>query len=333
MYDLVVVGAGPAGAATAITAASAGLNVLVVERSAFPRSAPGESAHPGIQPLLHQLGVEAETLAAHFLRFPGHAVRNLDGREEFFPFGHDESGPWLGFQLWRPEFDAILLRRAIAAGAVVLQPRSAIDFLIRDGAVAGVVTTEEELPARFVVDAGGLRRNLSRRLNLPAEQAGPRRIAWYGYAQGTYPAREQFPLLAVGPDGWTWIARVRRDLFAWTQMQWEPSCGREVHPPQELCDLIPVGVVRGANVTWTRTPATAGAGYFLVGDAASVLDPASGHGLLKALLSGILAGDLIKNIVTGGVTECEAAMRYSQWIEKIFRNDVSQLNALFAHLR
>jgi flavin-dependent dehydrogenase len=317
VYDLVVVGAGPAGAAAAITAAAAGLSVAVVERAAFPRPAPGESAHPGIQVLLRQLGVETETLAADFIRFPGHAVRYLDGREEFFPFGSDESGPWLGFQLWRPEFDAVLLARAVSAGAVVLQPRVAIDFLLLDGAV---------------VDAGGLRRNLSRRLNLPAKQVGPRRIVWYGYAQGTYPARERYPLLAVSPAGWTWIARVRHDLFAWTRTNFDDSAERDADPPQELHGLAAVGSARAANVTWTLTPVAAGPGYFLVGDAAAVLDPTSGHGLLKALLSGMLAGDLSNKVLTGAVTACEAATHYSQWICDSFGHDVAQLHALFEQI-
>jgi len=332
VHDVVVVGAGPAGAAAAITAAAAGLSVVVVERAAFPRPAPGESAHPGIQPLLRQLGVETEVLAADFIRYPGHAVRYPDGREEFFPFGSDESGPWLGFQLWRPDFDALLLARAVATGAVVLQPRTAIDFIVRDGAVAGVVTTEEDIPARFVVDAGGLRRNLSRRLDLPAEQIGPRRIAWYGYARGTYPARERYPLLAVCPAGWTWIARVRRDLFAWTRMNLEDSIARDADPPEELNGLAAIGSARGANVTWALAPIAAGPGYFLVGDAAAVLDPTSGHGLLKALLSGILAGDLINKVLTAAVPAPEAATHYSQWIRRSFGNDVAQLHTLFAQI-
>src|SRR5689334_22676473 len=119
--DVVVLGAGPAGSAAAITAAAAGLSVVVIERERFPRPAPGESLHPGVQPLLRQLGVEDEVLAQRFLRHPGHLLR-WGGPERFERFGADADGPWLGFQAWRPAFDQILLDRARSLGATVLQP-------------------------------------------------------------------------------------------------------------------------------------------------------------------------------------------------------------------
>ena len=102
--DVLILGGGPAGSAAAITAANAGLRVTLIEREEFPRSVPGESVHPGIQPLLKQLGVETSVLKADFLRFPGHIVRR-NGIEQFIPFGEDEQGQWLGFQLWRATFD------------------------------------------------------------------------------------------------------------------------------------------------------------------------------------------------------------------------------------
>lgn len=100
------------------------LTVIIIEREVFPPPAPGESAHPGIEPLLRHLGVEAEVLAAEFLRHPRYVVRSRTS-ERYVPFGDDESGSWLGFQLWRPDFDTILLTRAKAAGASVIQPAKA----------------------------------------------------------------------------------------------------------------------------------------------------------------------------------------------------------------
>jgi flavin-dependent dehydrogenase len=50
---------------------------------------------------------------------------------------------------------------------------------------------------------------------------------------------------------------------------------------------------RGADVTWRIISPAAGPGFFLVGDAVAVLDPASSHGVLKALMTGMMAAHLI----------------------------------------
>ncbi len=119
--DVVIIGGGPAGSATAISCATAGLSVLVLERAAFPRDCPGESLHPGVEPLFTQLGVGDAVRAARFVRYPGFWVE-WDGPRQFVPFGQDANGPWLGFQAWRAELDALLLERARALGVEVLQP-------------------------------------------------------------------------------------------------------------------------------------------------------------------------------------------------------------------
>jgi len=59
--------------------------------------------------------------------------------------------------------------------------------------------------------------------------------------------------------------------------------------PAEFAALTADGEARGIDVTWTRVQPAARPGYLLAGDAAFVLDPASSHGLLKAIMSGMAA--------------------------------------------
>src|SRR4051794_34294257 len=137
--DVAVVGAGPAGCCAAIAAAQAGARVALLERQRFPRERPGETLHPGIEPLLAQLGARERLLAAGFPRHEGVRVA-WDGPPRLQRYGADADGPWWGFQAWRPTFDALLLARAAEAGVDVLQPRRAIAPLVDRGRVTGVDT-------------------------------------------------------------------------------------------------------------------------------------------------------------------------------------------------
>src|SRR5580658_5325196 len=98
--DVAIVGGGPAGSAAAIWCAKSGLDVLLLEAQPFPRDRPGESLHPGIEPLFDQLGAGDAIRAAGFLRYRGHQVI-WGGPPRYEAFGAGASGPWLGFHAWR----------------------------------------------------------------------------------------------------------------------------------------------------------------------------------------------------------------------------------------
>ena len=119
--DVLVVGGGPAGAAAAIACALRGHRVLLCEREPGGRERPGETLHPGVEPLLAQLGVADRWASVVGARHSGIWIE-WGGPRRFEAFGGDASGPWSGFQVWRADFDALLLARAGEAGVDVRQP-------------------------------------------------------------------------------------------------------------------------------------------------------------------------------------------------------------------
>ena len=322
--QVVIAGAGPAGSAAAIWCARHGLDTILLEAEPFPRHRPGESLHPGVEPLFQQLGVSAAVEAAGFRRYPGHWVEWAAPRR-FDAFGAGPAGPWLGYQAWRPELDAILLRGAVAAGARLRQPCRVSAALVEDARIAGVRCAEGDVRARFTIDATG-GHWLQRRAGFSVRRVSRRLVARYGYRAGAAADIGGEPLLASGPAGWTWTALVRPDLYAWVRLDFARP-GRR--PPAPLDGLAPDGPERSADVTWRIVDECATEGYFAVGDAASVVDPAASHGVLKALMSGILAADLVVRATGGALSEADAAAAYRDWVRHWFERDTRRLADLY----
>lgn len=328
---VIVLGGGPAGCAAAIACAQRRLPVAIVERTRFPRHRPGETLHPGIEPLLEQLGLADDVRSAGFPRHAGTWIR-WDGERRFEPFGSDEQGPWLGFQAWRADFDAIMLDRARALGVQIHQPCRALGPLLDGGRVVGVATTDGPLHAPVVIDAAGGGHWLARKLRTPVQTYSPPLIVRYGYASGELPARDAAPEISADPAGWTWTARVRPRLYHWTRLSLRPEKQPADWLPLELRELEREGKARGADVTWRMVTLPAGPGYYLVGDAAAVLDPASSHGVLRAIMSGMMAGYLNAQTLNGACSAQRAALEYHRWLADWFHTDVRTLKQMYGSL-
>lgn len=328
--SIIVVGGGPGGASAAIQCARAGLSVTLLERELFPREHPGETLHPGVEPLLEQLGVLKEVRAAKFLRHLGNWVK-WDDRTRFDAFGADEHGSWHGYQAWRADFDTILLNHARRLGVRVIQPCRAARPLLDGSRVCGVRTGLEDIAADFVVDAAGDRHWLARQLGLRLERRSPKLIARFGYVKGECRRLDAAPAIVADSNGWTWTARVRPNIYQWTRLSLDAeTCEQSLRqPPIELQQLESCGRTGGADVTWRVIDRPAGPGYFLVGDAAAALDPVSSHGVLKAIMTGMMAAHSILRIVNHA-DERLVTESYCQWIHDWFEHDVSKLKKLYA---
>lgn len=320
MPDVIVVGGGPAGAATAITCARAGLDVVVLERRAQCADKPGETLHPGVEPILEQLGVAEAVRAAGFLRHEGIEV-TWGGATRFERYGRDGDGPWRGVQAWRSTFENLLLEAVVAHGGSVRRGVGVRDAPRLGDRVVVVNTDAGQIHARWLVDAAGGGHWLGRRLGLRLERLSPKLICWYGYVRR--PGGER-PSLRGDGSGWTWTAEVKPGLTQWTCLRFDNS-----RPTSAPVDGEPSGKLRAADVSWRWFPDCAGPGYFLVGDAATVFDPSSSHGVLRALMTGIQAASLI--LRGEGDQQCGAlvARLYRDWLGGWVRSDVTEMQRLY----
>lgn len=318
-FDVIVLGAGPAGCAAAISCAQRGLRVALLETSPFPRHRPGETLHPGVEPLLHQLGVTA----LQGLRHTGHWV-HWHGPPRFQAFN---AGEWQGFQISRTVLDGQLLEAADAAGVHILHPRRIDHVLVRQNRVQGVSADSTVCKGSYVVDATGRHGWLQRQLHIPWLRFSPRLIARYGYCHDNRLHDDELGLFAHA-HGWHWLARISRSCLHWTHLHFveDTRCGAR---PRVLDQCAAIGLVRGADVSWRRCLRTAGPGYFLVGDAAATLDPCASHGVIKALISGMQAASAIVDCLSWPAGEATVQAAYQRWLQAIFERDLSALRGFY----
>jgi flavin-dependent dehydrogenase len=331
-YSVVIVGGGPAGSATAIKCAEKGLKTAILESEPHPfiQIRPGESLHPGLEPVLKELGLKEATKAMGFLRHNGIWIK-WDQGLRLSQFGRDESGPWMGFQLWRKGFDEMLLGKARSVGAEVFRPCRAIRPMVEKGKVVGVMTTMGVFQSKHLVDASGANHWLARNLDLEIKRSSPTLIAWYGYVEGSCPIRDVAPAIVADNDGWTWTARVHNQIYQWTKLCFEKKHVDPDYLPPEFRgrDMEPISEIRGADVTWRIVRESANEGYFITGDAAFVLDPLSSHGVLKALMSGMMAAHLLDKLLIEGENVDHVSQVYRRWVSNWYEHDISHLIDLY----
>jgi menaquinone-9 beta-reductase len=318
-WDAVIVGAGPAGAATARHLAGAGARVLLIDRACFPRHKPcSEYLSPETTRLLARLGgdVLSAVERAAPARLYGMKVISPSGAEMCGRFagehGYSSPRPY-SFALPRITFDLILREAAERAGAVVWEGTAAEELTSENGAISGVRVrtdggTREVVQARVVVAADGLHSLVARRLRL-ARRSAPRRIAFTAHVADVAGMQDVGELhvgdcgyVGMGPIGGnvTTVALVLpaaalrrhpRDVRAkfFTELERFPGLRGRFDPRRLVREVL----VTGPFARWSRRSVADAGGALLVGDAADFFDPFTGQGIYSALRGAELAAEVL----------------------------------------
>ena len=305
IVDIAVIGAGPAGAATAIQAARSGANVVVFDKAPYGRDKVcGDGLTPRAVGALNELKIDMTD--AHYiegLRMKAHRVE----RELAWP--GTSRYPAHGAVWPRRRLDKALIDAATDAGADVHWETEAVPT-ITDGRVTGVQAGGEEWRAGMVVVAAGAPGKVARMLGAERVDGEPYGLAIRSYVESPRHAERHLEAMLTMKDaegqsvpGYGWLfpagdGTVNIGVGALSTMK-----GFKKLNLNSLIDVYydqvreswELGPYLEKPRAW-RLPLSAkrrhGAGWVAVGDAAGLINPMNGEGIDYGLESGMLAADL-----------------------------------------
>ena len=321
--DVLIAGAGPAGAASAILLARAGFRVLAADRAAFPRDKPcADYLSPGALQALARLGVlptlEERAAPLRGIRVTASGGSTLEGRfaeARAVRYGLDEEAR--GLCIPRRELDQVLVEAARTAGAAVAE-RTAVEALVHeDGGVGGAVLRDASgarriVRARMTIGADGLRSVTARAIGARSQHA-PRRVAFVAHLDGmggepglaemfVGPARyagfnplpnARMNVALVVPAAAAREARGDAERFFLAGLRRFPALAHRLDGARVVRQVLATGPFAA------RSRSVVADGIALVGDAADFFDPFTGEGVCSALRG----AELLAPVVSGALAD------------------------------
>jgi geranylgeranyl reductase family protein len=330
--DVIIVGAGPAGSTTAFYLAQAGLDVLLLEKSRFPREKVcGDGLTPRAVKALVAMGIDVSEKNG-WLRNKGLRVIGAGQRMEL-PWPELSSYPGYGLVRTRNDLDETLARRAQQAGARLLEDTTVTGPVIDDRTerITGVtISNERTYLARTVIAADGNSSRLSVAMGLRKRDDRPLGVAvrtyyktprhdddyleswldlWdgdrllpgYGWIFGMGDGTSNVGLGLLNTSQAFGNTDYREMLRMWLKgmpAEWGFTEENRTEP------------IRGAALPmgFNRTPHYH-RGLLLAGDAGGMVNPFNGEGIAYAMESGeILARTVVQAFARGRTAETERVL-------------------------
>lgn len=333
LYDLIIVGGGPAGATAAIYAARHGLTTLLLDKSRFPRDKVcGDAIGDKAVDILHDLQLDKAVANLAGLRFSKVLLGSSNHDEAEFDLSRAVKGKFVGgYMIRRQVFDAFLFDHARAVTTTSLEGFAVDDVIWENGSVCGVVGLDKtsglrrEFRARMVIGADGYRSVVARKVGKYAINPAHWLVSVRRYYRNVAGPTDRIELHYVSgvTPGYFWIFPLPDGLFnVGIGMLSSAMKRKRVNLPEALDTTLRdrFFAPRFADAVPTEKPVgwhlpvgslhrpCCGPGYLLAGDAAGLIDPFTGEGIANAMFSGrVAAAQAAAAVATGDVSALSLA--------------------------
>ncbi len=336
LYDVAIIGGGPAGSTAAILLARAGRSVLVVEREKFPRFHIGESLLPYSMSAFERLGVREKLDRAFLPKFGGEIATSCGSRalkfyfKDGFRLRHHQA-----YQVLRSDFDKLLLDHARESGAEVRE-QTRVDGLVFGGdEVTLQLRGKGEARAKYLIDCSGRSTVVGNYHKLKRAYDNLDKFSLYAHFDGVF--RESgidatLTRLIRARDRWFWMIPVSETRMSIGLVMDSAEFKKLKKAPEDVLEesLRDQPVIRSRMTEAHRVSPVYSAGdysyrntrltgdrWMLCGDAAGFIDPIFSTGVFLALLSGEQAADAIDRILADPRKKAGLFRRYERKVNTV----------------
>ncbi len=337
--EIVIVGGGPGGAASAMFLVRQGIRPVIVEKEQFPRYHIGESMTGEAGGVLRELGLGERMLQDNYPIKHGVKVYGASGKNEWFVPVMARDADWnlqeqFTWQMRRGTFDKLMLDEAVARGATLVAGQATLPLLREDGSVRGLRVRMadggvQDIEAEVVLDCSGQATFLANAGVTGAKYLGAydKQIAIFSQVEGFLcdngSSRDRHKgntlIFYQKKYHWAWAIPLDDEVvsvgvvtpaayFLDMKESKRAFLVRELHELNpELARRVPeVKLVEDVHVIPNysyQVRRFAGKGYICVGDAHRFIDPIFSFGLVVTMLEAKYAAPLVKAYLGGAHRE------------------------------
>ena len=333
--EVLIIGAGPAGAAAAGKLHLQGVSTVVLEKTVFPRFVIGESLLPRCMDNLEQCGLLEGLKAVGFQEKYGAKFIEGDKTCDFNFAEQFTKGYSYTWQMPRADFDSVLVNQLIEKGVQVNFSTEVKEVSFPDDGVEVVAFSEGEFikyQGKFLIDASGYGRVLPRLLDLDKPTGLPPRSAMFAHFKDVKRPEDKdanrIIVLCISNDVWVWIIPFSNGVTSVgfvgniESLLLEDDLGKSFnaaivnHPflEQRFSDAAFEKTPQKISAYSSSVKTMFGDKFVLVGNATEFLDPVFSSGVTLALESGNRAADLLAQQLKG--KSVDWAVDYQAYMQK-----------------
>jgi flavin-dependent dehydrogenase len=356
IYDVAIIGGGPAGSTAATLLAQAGRRVIVFEREKFPRFHIGESLLPFSVQTFDRLGVREKLDRAFLPKFGGEIMAACGTRAIKFYFKDGfRSQRDRAYQVTRSDFDKLLLDHSRENGAEVREETEVKKIDFADDRVKIVIETADgpksTIEARYLLDCSGRQTLLGSLFNVKRTYDHLQKFSVFAHYENIdrLPGRDATLIRMVrGLDRWFWMIPLTEtrtsigvvmDTATFRAAKLSPQTALETFIDEQplmkerMKKAIRISPVYSAGDFSYRNTRLAGDRWLLAGDAAGFIDPVFSSGVFLAIMSAEKAADTLEEVLRDESKRRRLFKKYSRTVNRIMDIYLTFVNAWYQRSR